>query len=169
MCYETKRRIADSLVVISKEKPLRKVTVKDIMSSESMNRQTFYYHFQDIYSVVEWIFREDFASTLTTKEEKTIEEWIEVALDIVQNNRAFYKRVLESVDREVVIRGMTPIIENQIERRLQLYETDEFVKQFIVRSLCHYILDVVEDKNVIKKEKIMTVVYGMKELLINYQ
>ena len=68
MCYETKKKIADSLVVISKKKPLNKVTIKDIMSSENMNRQTFYYHFQDIFSVVEWRFREDFAMKLAFKE-----------------------------------------------------------------------------------------------------
>jgi len=169
MCYETKRRIADSLVVISKEKPLRKVTVKDIMSSENMNRQTFYYHFQDIYGVVEWIFREDFASKLAFREESTIEEWIEAAIDVVQENRAFYKRVLESVDREAVIRGMSPIIAAQIEKRLQEYEPDEFIKHFIVRSVCHYILDVIENRDAIRKEKIIATVYGIKGLLINCQ
>jgi len=134
-----------------------------------MNRQTFYYHFQDIYSVVEWIFREDFASKLAFDKDKTIEEWIESVIHVVEENKFFYQRVLESVDREEIIKGMAPIIEAQIESRLQEYHPDAFLKQFIVRSVCHYIIDIVENKYVIKKEKIITIVYGLKGLLINYQ
>lgn len=169
MCCETKRKIADSLVFVLNEKPLKKVTVKDIMSCENMNRQTFYYHFQDIYGVVEWMFREDFATKLAYDDGETIEEWVEKAIDVVQENRAFYKRVLESIDRERVIKGMSPVITEQIEHRLQDYEVDPILQQFVVRSLCHYILDWIENRESMNKEKIMIAVYGMKSLLISCQ
>ena len=169
MCCETKRKIADSLVFILNDKPLRKVTVKDIMSCENMNRQTFYYHFQDIYGVVEWMFREDFATKLAYEEGETIEDWVGKALDVVQENKAFYKRVLESMNRERVIQDIAPVIAEQIEQRLQEYEVDSVLKQFVVRSLCHYILDGIESRQPMNKEKIMTAVYGMKRSLISCQ
>lgn len=169
MCCETKRKIADSLVFVLNEKPLKKVTVKDIMSCENMNRQTFYYHFQDIYGVVEWMFREDFATKLAYDEKETIEEWVMRAIEVVQENKAFYRRVLESVERERVIKDMSPVIVAQIEQRLQGYEIDSNLQQFVVRSLCHYILDGIESREAMSKEKIMTAVYGIKRLLISCQ
>ncbi len=56
----TKRKIADGLQEMLHVKPLRKITVQDIMDCKDMKRQSFYYHFQDIYGVIEWIFHEDF-------------------------------------------------------------------------------------------------------------
>lgn len=169
MCCETKRKIADSLIFVLNEKPLRKVTVKDIMNCENMNRQTFYYHFQDIYGVVEWMFREDFVTKLAYDEEETIEEWVEKAFDMIKENRAFYKRVLESMSRERVLMHIAPVIEEQIEQRLQEYEVNAALKEFIVRSVCHNILDGIENRNMLNKEKIYTAVQGIKRLLISCQ
>ena len=39
-----------------KEKPFNKITVNDIANKCDINRQTFYYHFKDIYDLLEWIF-----------------------------------------------------------------------------------------------------------------
>ena len=55
----TKRKIADGLQEMLHAKPLRKITVQDIMDCKNMKRQSFYYHFQDIpalteYSIQEW-------------------------------------------------------------------------------------------------------------------
>ena len=38
-----------------KEKPFNKITVNDIANKCDINRQTFYYHFQDIRDLIEWI------------------------------------------------------------------------------------------------------------------
>lgn len=169
MCCETKRKIADSLVFVLNDKPLRKVTVKDIMSCENMNRQTFYYHFQDIYGVVEWMFREEFAGKLAYESGESIEEWVGKALVVIEDNRAFYRRVLESVDRERAIKVLSPLILEQIEQRLQDTEVNRGMQQFIVRSVCHYVLDCIENREKMNKEKIMATVHGIKRLLISYQ
>ena len=34
-----------------------KITVKDIVEDCGVNRQTFYYHFQDIYELLGWIYK----------------------------------------------------------------------------------------------------------------
>ena len=53
MC-ETKKRIGDTLHDIMLSKPVERITVHDIMDRTHMKRQSFYYHFQDIYDVLEW-------------------------------------------------------------------------------------------------------------------
>ena len=52
---DTKQRIAAALRQLMQERPLRKITVQDLMDRTQMKRQSFYYHFQDIRDVLAWI------------------------------------------------------------------------------------------------------------------
>ena len=65
----TKRAISASLKKLLCEKKLNKITVQDIADDCGINRQTFYYHFQDIYDLVEWTCIEDTEKVL--KENRT--------------------------------------------------------------------------------------------------
>ncbi len=56
MAVRTKYILAESFQKILKEKPLEKITIQDITEDCKMNRQTFYYHFHDIYDLIEWIY-----------------------------------------------------------------------------------------------------------------
>ncbi len=38
------------------EHTLNKITVKEIVNRCGVNRQTFYYHFRDIYDLLDWMF-----------------------------------------------------------------------------------------------------------------
>lgn len=53
MCYSTKRKIADCVKELMYHKEIRKITIQDIMAATNMSRQSFYYHFKDIYDVLE--------------------------------------------------------------------------------------------------------------------
>ncbi len=48
MTDATKRALADSLRKLLLEKPLPKITVGEVSTGAGVNRQTFYYHFNDI-------------------------------------------------------------------------------------------------------------------------
>ncbi|MBE6604968.1 MAG: TetR family transcriptional regulator [Ruminococcaceae bacterium] len=49
----TKKAIIESFLHLAAKKPLEKITVRDIVDHCGINRNTFYYHFQDIYAVLE--------------------------------------------------------------------------------------------------------------------
>ena len=51
----TKRTIAQSLKHLMQTTPLKKISIQNIVDDCGLNRQTFYYHFQDIYDLIEWI------------------------------------------------------------------------------------------------------------------
>ena len=55
----TKKAIANSFLGLLQEKPLEKITVKEIVEDCGINRNTFYYHFDDIPSLLELILREE--------------------------------------------------------------------------------------------------------------
>lgn len=55
MSQVTKRALDQSLKNLLLKKPLTKITVNDIAEDCGINRMTFYYHFKDIYDLVEWV------------------------------------------------------------------------------------------------------------------
>ena len=99
----TKRALESSLKKLLLEKPLHKITVSDITDDCGINRMTFYYHFKDIYDLVEWCCQEDASRALAGK--KTYETWQQGLLQIfeaVQENKPFILNVYRSVSREQV-------------------------------------------------------------------
>ena len=50
----TKLAIVDTFWQLLEEKPYNKITVQDIVDRCHVNRNTFYYHFQDIPFLAEW-------------------------------------------------------------------------------------------------------------------
>ena len=59
MAIATKKLLADGLKELLEKKTLDKITVKELVATCGVNRQTFYYNFQDIYELLEWIFVEE--------------------------------------------------------------------------------------------------------------
>ncbi len=52
----TKKAISTGIKELTKKKIFDKITVSDITQICGLNRQTFYYHFQDKYDLVNWIY-----------------------------------------------------------------------------------------------------------------
>ena len=55
----TKKMLCASLKKLMVRKPLHKISIREITEGCGINRQTFYYHFEDIYSLVKWMFQEE--------------------------------------------------------------------------------------------------------------
>lgn len=99
----TKRAMSAALKNLLKEKKLNKITVQDIADECGINRQTFYYHFQDIYDLVEWTCIEDTEKVL--KENRTYDTWQEGFLsvfDLAKKDKTFIDNIYRSVSLEML-------------------------------------------------------------------
>lgn len=153
MYCNTKQKIADGLLQVLREKPLRKVTVQDIMDCIEMKRQSFYYHFRDIYDVIQWMFQQDFADLMEVDETITFTDWLcEVAM-VIEEKRSFYRKVVESLSREMIIRMIYPTIKKQFERE-SVHVKNELLEKFIIRSICHFIIDTIESRQKVHRAEI---------------
>ncbi len=111
MSQITKRAMADALKQLLEKKPLSKVTITDITEACGISRMTFYYHFQDIYDLVDWICEEDGAKAIAGR--KSHDTWQEGFLSLcrsVQENRVFIENVYRSVQREQIENFMYRIV-----------------------------------------------------------
>ncbi len=115
MSQITKRALEQSLKNLLLKKPLTKITVADIADDCGINRMTFYYHFKDIYDLVEWSCLEDAKRALDEK--KTCETWQQGLLQIfeaVQENKPFILNVYRCVHGEQVEKYLQPLVDRLI-------------------------------------------------------
>ena len=112
MSQVTKRALDQSLKNLLLKKQLTKITVGDITEDCGINRMTFYYHFKDIYDLVEWSCLEDAKRAL--EEKKTYDTWQQGFLQIfkaVQENKPFILNVYRCVHREQVEKYLQPLVD----------------------------------------------------------
>ena len=103
MSQVTKRALVASLKNQLLKKPLDKVTISDITDDCGISRMTFYYHFKDIYDLIEWAFEEEASRILEGK--KDYDTWQEGYLRIFEDlnaNKPFIMNVYRSISREKV-------------------------------------------------------------------
>lgn len=133
----TKRALEASLKKLLLQKPLNKITINDITEDCGVNRMTFYYHFKDIYDLVDWIMVEDAAKALENK--PTFDTWTEAFLDLlrqVQENKVLVMNVYRSISREQVeqylYKLLDPMLREFMERGMQEITVQDDDVQFIV-------------------------------------
>ena len=67
MAQSTKQALAATLKQLLEKKSLDDITVKEIVEDCAVNRQTFYYHFQDIYDLLGWFLEQEARQALSGK------------------------------------------------------------------------------------------------------
>ena len=133
----TKRALEASLKKLLKEKPLNKITINDITEDCGVNRMTFYYHFKDIYDLVDWILMEDAAKAMEGRQ--SFDTWTEAFLDIlhqIRDNKALVLNVYRSVGREQVeqylYKLLDPMLKEFADRECRDITVQDDDKQFVV-------------------------------------
>lgn len=61
---ETKLKLADAFRQCMATKPIDKISVKGLVELCDINRQTFYYHFHDLYDLAKWMYLRDLKEAL---------------------------------------------------------------------------------------------------------
>ena len=150
MSQVTKRALEQSLKNLLLKKPLTKITVSDITDDCGINRMTFYYHFKDIYDLVEWSCLEDAKRAL--EEKKTYDTWQQGLLQIfkaVQENKPFILNVYRCVHREQVEKYLQPLVDQLLlnvinEEAMGITVRDED-KQFIAQVYSYMFIGLMLD------------------------
>lgn len=96
----TKRAITEAFIELLNERPFDKITVTDITNRCGVNRNTFYYYYQDIYALVDEVLRDEAAKLVDEHREfLTWQEGFFEAMGFArQNSKAIY-HLYNSVNR----------------------------------------------------------------------
>ena len=100
MSRDTRQQLTDSFMELLQHKPLSKITVSDIARGCGVSRVTFYYHFRDIYDLLENIFRETGREAFLQHPHSDTWQAVFFALcSLVVEHQEFVLTVFRQVDR----------------------------------------------------------------------
>ncbi|MCR5722945.1 MAG: TetR/AcrR family transcriptional regulator [Lachnospiraceae bacterium] len=130
MANFTKKAIKESFVKLLNEKPLSKISVKDIVEECGINRNSFYYHFQDIPALLEEIITEQAEELINNYPEiDSLEKGMEVATDFAIKNKMAVYHIYNSVNRDMYEQYTMRLCRHVVTRYLEVAFKDADVSQ----------------------------------------
>ena len=123
----TKELIRDEFIKTLNEKPLSKITVTNIVDKCDINRNTFYYYYQDIYAILSEIFETELQSAIDEYNDTlSWEEGFLVATKFALENKTAIYHVYNSMQREelenYIFNVSGNVMEKYVERECKLEE-----------------------------------------------
>ena len=97
----TKRTLAESLKNVMKRKSFSKITVSEIIADCGLNRKTFYYHFEDIFALLKWMFESEAIEVV--KQFNLLVEYEEALafiMDYIEKNDYILSCAYDAIGRE---------------------------------------------------------------------
>lgn len=98
---KTKQKLASTLIDLMQTKPIDEISVLSITSACKVNRQTFYYHFLNIYDLLTYIFLNEKIEGVNNA--KSNLEALEIVLEYVSNNYNLFKNTSLSAGKDLLI------------------------------------------------------------------
>ena len=154
-------------------KPIDKITINDLTEECGISRMAFYYHFKDIYDLVEWCCVEDGKQVLKNK--TTYDTWqagLCQVFEAVLENKPFIMNVYRAVERQklesylykLTYELIADVVEEKCTRNNVAEEDKEFIAGFYKYGFVGVMLDWIDrgmkdDYHVIVR-KISTMLYG---------
>ena len=163
---KTKRALAASLKRLLEKTPLSKITVSAIIADSNVNRKTFYYHFEDVYALLQWMFENEV--NRVTKQLNVLadyEQSLLFAIEYVEQNKYILNCLYDSMGRDELkrffyadfIESMT-CLADVAEAYLGVKADDEykaFLAEFYTEALLGIIVTWFREDKARDKEKII--------------
>ena len=106
----TKRALMSTFLELLEDKPLDKITVREIVEECGVSRNTFYYHFEDISSLIEAIIIDEVDRVMTQyRDISSMEECIEMAMRLGSDHRKAIYHIYNSSNRDFLERRLMEI------------------------------------------------------------
>jgi len=146
----TKHLLANALRELMEKLPIEKISIEDITSRAGFRRQTFYYHFQDVNSLLVWTFTEDFTRHLSKKKE--LKDWsdiIPIILEYLEENQDFclsaYRSNGSNAIKDLIEIEISKVVSNIIEKEMNGISLSEKGIEFIIKFSAGGVANVVEE------------------------
>ena len=135
----TKEIIIRTLFELLNEKPLAKITVKDIVERCGVNRNTFYYHFRDISDVVECaLLREVDQVFERPVEVDSVLECLEVLVNLIGVNKKAMLHIYCSVQRETFTSALDKMCQYIVKQYVIHNFEEEIMEKEDMKALMHF-------------------------------
>lgn len=97
----TKKALAASLKKLMEDNPLDKISIREIVEDCGVNRKTFYYHFDNIYDLVGWMFEEEAIESMKKYDfTKDYEKAVRFSMIYIEENKHVVSSALDALGRD---------------------------------------------------------------------
>ena len=96
---KTEHRLAEALKSMMSELPLEEISVAALTRRCKVHRQTFYYHFNDIYDLLALVFLNEKIEGIDDTRDST--EMVTVIYEYYEKNRSFIEGTLNSAGKDL--------------------------------------------------------------------
>ncbi|NBK97305.1 MAG: TetR family transcriptional regulator [Erysipelotrichia bacterium] len=139
MSQITKDALKQSFMQLLEEKTLDSIKVKDIVSRCSVNRNTFYYHFHDIYELMDYIFTSEAEQliTLNKVEENWQESFTNICNYLLTHKKMIY-HVYFSINREQLEKYLYDVVSDVLLKIIHYEVKDKKISEQTCKILCDF-------------------------------
>lgn len=176
----TKRALAEALKNRLSKTTLKNITIKDLTDDCGLNRQTFYYHFSDIYELMEWIFVDETNRILNIEYiDYDIKTILENIFNYVQRNEKLILNAYKSTDKSLLDNFLKswirPIVTQIITKKSEGRRISDEDRDFVIDVSVTVILGItfqwlesgMQDNLSGKADKLMTLLDGNIEMVLD--
>lgn len=97
----TKKALASSLKKLMENSALDKISIREITEDCGVNRKTFYYHFDNIYDLVGWMFEEEAIESVKKYNFLTdYEKVVRFSMNYIEENEHVVNSALDALGRD---------------------------------------------------------------------
>lgn len=103
MAQLTKNALIEAFVRLLEDRPLDQITVRDVVTECGVSRNTFYYHFGDIYALLEALLRQKMGQLLAERREgESGEEGLKRLFGYVARHQRIASHIYSSINPAVL-------------------------------------------------------------------
>lgn len=153
MKQKTETLLCIAFMELLRKYPFPKITIQKIAEQCGVNRQTFYYHFDNIYDLMSKAFEYELIHESNMYEEKSWQSAMERFLYWMQDNRVIIKNILTNVEVRYLRQAIYPLIAKSMSSEYRpnlIIKPDSginsgFVQHFLILGITQYVLEWAEN------------------------
>ena len=173
MSLATRKEFAAALKKLMAVKPINKITVRELVAECGMNRNSFYYHFEDIYALFKWMIEAEAVEVVRQYDlMMDYHEVVNFVLDYVENNQYLLANAYNAIGQAGLkrflyldfISCLGNLIDQGAQKQNIALEEDyrQFLCAFYAEAIAGTLLDYITNPQTRSREK---VVFYLERLL----
>ncbi|MFD1429617.1 TetR/AcrR family transcriptional regulator C-terminal domain-containing protein [Lacticaseibacillus mingshuiensis] len=134
---KTKRLLGEQLRKMMATTSLEHITIDALTEAAGVSRNTFYYHFDDIYSLLAWVYDQEIISQVAKNAQ--IAKWqtaYRILLDYIDENRTFCLASFNSVGRDLLERLLATVAEQLVLKVVD--DADPSLPKHVKDDICNF-------------------------------
>lgn len=163
LSLKTKQTLAKALKQIMEKKSLSKITINELTSACHLNRNTFYYYFQDIYDLLKWFLEQEAIEVIKKFDLiQDTEEAFRFIMRYIEDNKSIINCAYDSMGYEqlrfFLYKDLFDVMHktiNEGEKAMNISVNEEFkdfMTEFYTAAIASTIIDWIKNRSTKDRE-----------------